>query len=413
MSRAIRSAPGRRKRLLFLSNLFPDERQPVFGLDNANVLHGLSEDWDISVIALRPSLKAYLPLRGTLPYLPRKEDEALTPSFLRVPYIPKFGDRWNHRLYADSIRPVLKRARSREEDAPDVILCSWLYPDATALVQAFEPSPPSSRSHPPVVLIAQGSDVHQYLLRPIRKRLILNTIASTRVRAVVTRSRNLADQLQSAGAPPGKLHPIYNGVAPEFFREIPQLAAREQLDLPVQGLICLFVGNLLPVKNPLFLIEAFEEAFRDVSPPAQLLMIGSGPLRAAIEQRVRDRGLGDRVHLLGSLPPQTVALYFRAADLFCLSSWNEGFPNVILEAMASRRPIVSTSVGGIPELINCAQLGTLVPPGDLSAYAAALRRALDAPADADLETRIREASPDLSRTTATLAYHRLLESALA
>jgi len=294
---------------------------------------------------------------------------------------------------------------------PDVLLCSWLYPDAVGLVRVLRDCRHATTT-PKAVLIAQGSDVHQYLKNPIRRKLILDAIASPEVHGVITRSRNLADRLSAAGAAPAKLCPIYNGVQAPFFRRTAKPEARQSLSLPDSGPICLFVGNLLPVKNPLFLVDAFHEAFANSDPPATLLLIGTGPLRSAIERRIRQVRLTDRVRLLGTQPPEKVALYLRACDLLCLSSWNEGFPNVILEAMASGRPVVSTDVGGIRELIQQPPLGTLVPPDDKSAYVEALRSTARMAQDPMLEEHIQQAAPDLSQETAHQQYHRHLKAAL-
>ena len=88
-------------------------------------------------------------------------------------------------------------------------------------------------------------------------------------------------------------------------------------------------------------------------------------------------GYADRVHMPGGLPPEQVAQWIAAADLLTLPSWSEGYPNVVVEALACGRPVVATDVGGTHEIVN-ANNGLLIAPRDAQVLADALRAALDA-----------------------------------
>ena len=136
---------GSVKRLLFISNLFPDARELYRGLDNATILHGLAEaEWSVRVLALRPSL----PWLGRR-VVPRAEDVKLKPQFLRVPYIPRIGSRVNHILYARALKPHLAALRGQF----DVALTSWIYPDSCAVSRVADF---------PFVSIAQAKAILQY-----------------------------------------------------------------------------------------------------------------------------------------------------------------------------------------------------------------------------------------------------------
>ena len=87
-----------------------------------------------------------------------------------------------------------------------------------------------------------------------------------------------------------------------------------------------------------------------ISSSPNLVVIGSGPLRAKLERLARDLGIADRVHFLGNRSHQEVARWMNVADVLCLASRNEGMPNVVLEARASGLPVVATPAGAIPEL---------------------------------------------------------------
>ncbi len=372
-----------RPRLLFISNLFPDASEPYRGLDNVTILHLLRERWDVRVVALRPSLKAWY--KGGLSWQPRAEDAPLQPRFLAVRYVPKMGGLFNHKLMLAGLRRVLPEVR--QEFAWDVVLASWLFPDGWAATQAVKE---------PCVLIAQGSDVHRYLGSPKRRQAILEAVA--RSRAVITRSKSLATLLLKAGAGSVPLRPVHNGADVKIFH--PGEPRAEGAEKTV-----LFVGNLLPVKNPELLLRAFAR----VPSPARLVIVGKGPMREALEAHVAAAGLADRVRFTGpQLAPQ-VAEHMRAADVLCMSSLNEGLPNVVIEAMASGLPVVATDVGGIHEVIDEPWKGTLVPSGDEAALAAALNEALSHPLD---RARIAAYGQGLSWQSTAAEYDAVLQCAM-
>jgi glycosyltransferase involved in cell wall biosynthesis len=91
---------------------------------------------------------------------------------------------------------------------------------------------------------------------------------------------------------------------------------------------------------------------------------------------VQEETLGDAVHFTGAVPPATLADYMAAADVFCLASSREGWPNVVHEALGCGTPVVVTDIGGVREMVGCEEHGLIVPPGDAPLLAAGLRRAL-------------------------------------
>lgn len=122
------------------------------------------------------------------------------------------------------------------------------------------------------------------------------------------------------------------------------------------------------------------EAFRLVAtehPEAKLCLVGNGTLREHLLNLAARLGLAERVKIL---PSRTnLRPLFQEATMFVLSSVMEGLPNVVLEAMATGLPVVATMVGGVPEVVSPAGTGWLVPPGDVSAFAAAISQLLFAP----------------------------------
>jgi glycosyltransferase involved in cell wall biosynthesis len=140
--------------------------------------------------------------------------------------------------------------------------------------------------------------------------------------------------------------------------------------------VLIHVGNFAPEKNHGGLVEAFA-MIRQQDPQARLVLIGEGPLRPQIEKLIARRQLDDCVCLLGAR--SDAAQLVAGADLMLLSSHVEGIPGVVLEACAGAVPVVSTSVGGLAEIVEDGVSGRLTRPGDMSALAAAACELLASP----------------------------------
>jgi glycosyltransferase involved in cell wall biosynthesis len=152
---------------------------------------------------------------------------------------------------------------------------------------------------------------------------------------------------------------------------------REALDLRPDHVVFGYIGRLVPIKGLPTLLEAFALALGR-APSARLVLVGDGPDRPALQEQVTALGLGPAVRFAGwrtDLP----ALY-RTFDAVVLSSRNEGTPLAVIEAMAAGRPVVATSVGGVPDVVADGKTGMLVPPDDPRTLADALVALVDGPA---------------------------------
>jgi glycosyltransferase involved in cell wall biosynthesis len=142
-------------------------------------------------------------------------------------------------------------------------------------------------------------------------------------------------------------------------------------------LVC--VGRLAEQKGPLLLIEAAGRLAAE-GLAFELVLIGDGPLRRSIEERVARLGLRGHVRLLGWQGAEAVREEILRARALVLPSFAEGLPVVLMEALALGRPVISTYVAGIPELVTPGVCGWLVPAGSVDALTEAMRDALSAPA---------------------------------
>jgi len=169
-----------------------------------------------------------------------------------------------------------------------------------------------------------------------------------------------------------KIHVVRCGLDGSFL-------ASERVGVPdAPRLVC--VARLSAEKGHLVLLEAARE-LAEAGLDFELALVGDGSLREAIAAQVAALGLGSRVRLTGSLAGPAVRKEILDARALVLPSLGEGLPVVLMEALALGRPVIATSVGGIPELVESGVDGWLVPPASASRLAAAMREALLAPGD--------------------------------
>ena len=168
-----------------------------------------------------------------------------------------------------------------------------------------------------------------------------------------------------------KVKVVHCGLEPTFYAGASRLAS-------VQRLVC--VGRLCEQKGQLLLIEAAQQLLQRGT-EFELVLVGDGDLRGEIENLIKEYGLESRIRLTGWISSTEVREEILNARALVLPSFAEGLPVVIMEAMALKRPIISTFVAGIPELVHAGEHGWLVPAGDIDALANAMHACLVAPAE--------------------------------
>jgi colanic acid/amylovoran biosynthesis glycosyltransferase len=151
---------------------------------------------------------------------------------------------------------------------------------------------------------------------------------------------------------------------------------------PDGGIRLLNVGRMAPEKGQWVLIDAMAELVKR-GVDAQLRIIGSGELRDEIERQCAERGVTDRVELVGVVPPERVRAELEQTDVYCMPSFAEGLPISIMEACAVGVPVVCTSIAGIPELVIDGVTGHCVPAGSVTGFADAIEHIANDPAFRD------------------------------
>ena len=365
---AVQSGPGgppaSLPRIAVLTSYFPTREEPYRGHTVAQALPFLHD---------RARLRAFVPLpaypawyrRAPREFRYRRMDLEFQPPGFEATYsqfitLPGLGRPFNGHLALAQVRPAIEAFK------PDLILNYWLYPDGWAAVKL------GRQLRVPVVVCALGSDlrrVDDYFTRRY------TSYAVREADCVLTVSHELARQAVAFGAPPDRVRTILNGFDETIFQPGDQQAERARLGLDADGEYIAYVGSLIGTKGLRELWTAFASLAAE-RPRLRLVCGGEGPIGEELKGLAAHAGLAGRLLLPGKLSGRQVRDWMVAASVFCLPSYSEGCPNVVIESLASDRAVVASDVGGIPELVNEAN-GLLVPPRDAAALAAALKTTLN------------------------------------
>ena len=264
--------------------------------------------------------------------------------------IPKIGMALHGLLMFLSVLSIVKKVK-KEFDF-DLIDAHYVYPDGFAAVllgRVFRK---------PVVVSARGSDINLFTRFPLIRRLIRYTLL--KADRVISVCQALKKKMIHLGIPRNKISVIPNGVDQDKFFPFPKEEARRRLGLPVDRNVILSVGNLTSNKGFHLLIRALKvlhTKFHEKN--LHLVIVGEGKFQSELERLIASLNLENHVRLAGAVSHKELYLWYSAADVFCLASSREGWPNVLLESLACGTPVVATPVGGIPEIVSSERIGLL------------------------------------------------------
>ena len=362
-------APG----ILVFSTLFPNGAQPHAGVFIRERMFRVARHLPLVVVAPVP----WFPLQGLIrrfrphfrPMPPRHEvQQGIEVHHPRFFCIPGIGKRLDGLFLAlGSYRTVRHLRRQR---GLAVIDSHFGYPDGYAATLL------GRWLGMPVSITLRGTEPRHSRTPALRSRLRKALQRAHRIITVSDSLRRLALELDIDDA---KVTVVGNGVDTEKFFPMEQAAARRDWGLPLQGRYLITVGGLVERKGFHRVIEVLP-ALRAQYPDLHYLIVGGasaeGDWTERLQAMVQTAGLEDWVHFLGPVPHERIRELLSAADLFVLSTRNEGWANVLLEAMACRLPVVATDVGGNAEVVNSPTLGRIVPFDDRQALQDSLARAL-------------------------------------
>jgi glycosyltransferase involved in cell wall biosynthesis len=357
-------------KILTFSSLYPNAEMPSHGVFVENrlrhlVANGRVEARVVAPVAWFPSSQPRFGRFARLAKVPARETrfelDVVHPRYLTLPSI---GMLTSPLAMALGARAAIARILDEGFDF-DAIDAHYFYPDgvAAALLAKWFGRP--------LVITARGSDVTQFAANFALPRRMIRW-AADEAQAIVTVCAALKTQLVALGADAKRTTVLRNGVDLTGFVPVDRQAARGRLDLPDTSRVIASVGHLIPRKGHELVIEALAAL-----PDTVLLIAGSGPEDAALKALVAKLGLVDRVRFLGQLAHDALPTVYSAADVLVLASSNEGWANVLLEAMACGTPVVATDVGGSREVVETPEAGLIVERRDAAHIARAVAALLD------------------------------------
>ena len=360
------SATAVQRKGLVITNLFPNAVEKTRGIFVFQETCALLDHYDLRIIAPLPWVPPFL--RGQPKFAhhaaPAQEQvQGLKVNHPRHLVIPRML-RWTYgALLLHAIRRLFDRLR--ESHPPQFVLAHYAYPDGWAALQLTRPC------GIPLLVKVRGSDVNVFTAEPRRRALTMEALeGADRVVAV---SHALKAKMIELGLPAECITVVRNGIDTERFRPLDRHTCRAELGLPAEPFTFLFIGTMREIKGVFPLLDAFR-ALRDAGNPARLEMIGSGELSGAVAERITELKLGDCVTLRPPVSHTDVPRWIGACDCLLLPSLMEGYPNVLVEALACARPVIASRVGGIPEIVVEDRTGLIVPPGEPQPLCAAMQR---------------------------------------
>jgi len=354
--------------ILTFTTLYPSQIRPQHGIFVETRLRKLTESGAVGarVVAPCPWFPFASPRFGHYSLFARQPREeiryGLHVDYPRYPQLPKIGMSAAPLALFASVLPVLRRQRRGGRDF-DLIDAHYFYPDGVAAVLL------GRALGRPVVVTARGSDLNLIAEYAIPQGWI--RWSARHADGLVAVSRGLKQRLANLGIAEERVHVLRNGVDPALFRPTDRDAARQALGLTRPTLLA--VGNLVRLKSHRMMVEALVGL-----PAVDLVIVGEGPERAAIEALARQRQVADRVRLLGHVPQDRLPDIYSAADLLLLVSTHEGWPNVLLESMACGTPVIASDVDAIADIVAVPEAGRILTGPTPERLAATAREFLGA-----------------------------------
>ena len=354
-------------KVLCVSHMFPNRLWPNSGVFVKERLKALSKLVDAKLVAPLPcfpfisSTKKYRGIK-TIP-----EEEYFDnlhiyhPRYVLFPKYLKFLDGY---LYYQSTNPFFSSMIQNWN--VDLLDFHWVYPDAFAGLRW------AKKYNKKIVVTIRGNESICYFEKSLRKRLLIHTLRL--VDHIIAVSSDMKDKVvDEYSVEHDKVTVIPNGIDPYKFYMVDRDEARKLCGLESNKKYILSLSRLSHEKGLEYLFKAFSSLD---AKDTELVVVGDGPYKKKLSKMASDLKIANKVNFIGAVPHQETYLWYNAADVYCLPSLWEGCPNVIIESLACGTPVVSTKVGGIPDLVPAEDYGFLVHAGDAVSLADALRNAL-------------------------------------
>jgi len=386
-------------KVLVFSSLYPSSVRPIHGIFVETRLRELLKTGEVQAKVVAPvpwfpssaeRFGDYAKFAATPRYQERNGIEVHHPRYLLA---PKVGMHLAPYTMALGALATVKRLQRGGFDF-DLIDAHYYYPDGVAAGLL------AKWLGKPFFVTARGTDVN-LIGEFARPRALMQSTARAAAGSIAV-SQALADRLIVLGAPSDRVHTLRNGVDTARFSPQPRDVARRRLGLHEDGSYLLMVGNLVELKGHAIAMEALVAL-----PAMELLCVGAGPELTALQKLSHRLGVQKRVRFIGQVDQTELKWWFSAADALALCSSREGWPNVLLEAMACGTPVIATRVGGTPEVVTAAAAGRLMERRDAAALVEAWN---DLVANTPARAATREFAENFAWEATTLGQLQLFEA---
>ncbi len=359
-------------KLVVYCSLFPSKKRPNAGVFIRERMFRVGKELPIIVVSPVP----WFPFQGIIRYWkphfrpqPDKFElqqgvQVYFPRFLSIPGLFKS---WDGFFMALGSLPILIKHRNEF----NIIDSHFAYPDgyaATLLGKWLKV---------PVTITLRGTEVPLAKMQGRKVRMLKAISNAARVFSV---ANSLKQHVGVLGADTKKIRVVGNGVDINKFYPLDKKTQREELNIPDHAKVLISVGALVDRKGFHRVIEVLPELVKQYPELIYLIVGGESPegnIKDRLIQQVSMLKLENHVRFLGALPSTELNKPLSSADVFVLSTANEGWANVFLEAMACGLPVVTTDVGGNREVVNNDELGIIISFGDKSALVNALLQSLE------------------------------------
>ena len=361
-------------RLLVFSTLFPNKNQPNAGIFIKERMFRVAQHIPVVVVSPRPWFPGQSLIRLIKPHFRpdagnfevQEGIDVYYPKFISIPGYFKWLDGY---FLAFSTFFLIRKIK--KEFQFTIIDAHFAYPDGFAATKL------GKWLSVPVTITMRGTEVRHIRTNNLKAYL---KKAFSDAKKVFSVSGSLKQEALSLAIPKDKITVIGNGVDTKKFYRIDSEQIRKDLLLNINDKVMVTVGGLVERKGFHRIIELIPHLLKK-HPSLHYLIVGGasaeGDWTGKLKSMVKELHLEKQVTFLGIMPPEKIKNILSAADIFVLSTRNEGWANVFLEAMACGLPVITTDVGGNAEVVKHKDLGVIVPFGESNQLQEAIDYALN------------------------------------
>ena len=320
----------------------------------------------VVVVAVRPNAPTFI-----LKFLsPKRRRDLLAVDYVydnvEVYFVKNFITPFTKRLWPDlALRKVIKLLKKINFN-PDIVHAHRTWPCGT-IAYRF-----NKISNTPYVVTAHGGDAYSLPLKGKYWNKVIEQSLNAALNVITVSKKN--KEIMEKAMNVTNIHVIPNGFNDSKFLKSDKDKCRELFKLPLEKTIFISVGFLEPIKGYNYLIEAISKIDNS---NLYFIVVGDGMQKQSLLQLAQDFGISNQINFVGAVSHEDVNKWLNAADFFIMPSLNEGVPTAMFEALACGLPVIASSVGGIPEIINNEKYGLLFKPQSSSEIEKSIKKAID------------------------------------